>query len=84
MVVVEDLGEEGPEGEGGAEESIAEGGVDLSECVVDLFFGEVLGEGEAFGLLELSAGGGDLACGDEGVRMAHDGLRVRSAVVRLS
>ena len=62
--MVEDLGEEGPERDGGAEETIAEGGTDLAKGVVNLFLGQMMSEGESFAVLELAGGVGDLACGE--------------------
>lgn len=71
MIGVEHLVEEGPEGDGGPEDALAEGRAALEAGVVDLLLREVFGEGQSGSLRQVPAGGGDWPKTGARSNMAH-------------
>jgi hypothetical protein len=61
VVGVEDLREEGPQGDSRAKEAVAEGVAQRCQDRFDAGGGKVIGEGESRVVVQLLAGVGDLA-----------------------
>jgi hypothetical protein len=77
MAGVEDLGEEHPQGHGGAKESIAEAGLFGVDGLLDLIGRQDVGKGQSGVLGELMADSGNLAEGRRGSTMSHEMASLR-------
>jgi hypothetical protein len=71
---VEDLGQEGEQGDARGVDALAAAAAEVAEGLVDLLGGEAVGEGEAGPCDEVAAGVGDLAGDGAGASMAHGRL----------
>src|SRR6516225_4725832 len=78
MVGVEQLRQEGPQGDGRGVDLLAEDAAQGAQGGVDLLGGQLLGEGQSLGVLQLPTGGGYWTEGQRGGILSHDGLRVRA------